>query len=76
MPAITLSRPVQGQVVTVSAAVRGKAMMRVFPTGVGMNRALLPLPTMAQCVPHGRGDEPSLLLCLVNPVTCSPRAWG
>ena len=30
MPAITLSRPVQGQVVTVSAAVRGKAMMRLL----------------------------------------------
>ena len=42
------------------------ATLYVFPTGVGMNRDLLPdsrPDPSGACVPHRRGDEPASIVC-------------
>ena len=50
--------------------------VRVFPTGVGMNRGGSTRKRLTCCVPHGRGDEPRQYASCCVVTTCSPRAWG
>ncbi len=50
--------------------------VRVFPTGVGMNRELAEGWPRLIGVPHGCGDEPVLVPDATGEVTCSPRVWG
>ncbi len=39
---------------------------RVFPTGVGMNRAVGAMAMKAGGVPHRRGDEPARFMALMT----------
>ena len=48
----------------------------VFPTCVGMNRDDVAMNIVNVCVPHMRGDEPSLLGIQPVVTVCSPHAWG
>ena len=48
----------------------------VFPTRVGMNRALTAALSVNFRVPHTRGDEPRPVLAIVCNIGCSPHAWG
>ena len=50
--------------------------MRVFPTGVGMNRELIDSFIYSQSVPHRRGDEPKINFAEMFIALCSPQAWG
>ncbi len=50
--------------------------VRVFPTGVGMNRLEPPARRSARRVPHGCGDEPDGDLKRADAMKCSPRVWG
>ena len=48
----------------------------VFPTHVGMDRALPDIPIEAQCIPHARGDGPTPCGDLAPTLPYSPRTWG
>jgi hypothetical protein len=50
--------------------------VNAFPTPVGMNRELPRNLTMPTCVPHTRGDEPSINSIANVPAPRSPHPWG
>ena len=52
------------------------ATARVFPTGVGMNRAQKGAKNSLKRVPHGCGDEPWKTLQLPPFAGRSLRVWG
>ena len=52
------------------------ALARVFPTPVGMNRESAGAEPVLICIPHARGDEPSLARRLAFRLMYSPRPWG
>ena len=48
----------------------------VFPTGVGMNRVVVPIKTLRGRIPHGCGDEPTYQGKGEYGKQYSPRVWG
>ena len=49
---------------------------KAFPMYVGMNRQKKKKKNVIGCVPHVRGDEPTVAFCAQNVVMRSPCTWG
>ena len=58
------------------AGLTGAPWGRAFPMYVGMNRNSSRLPTDCRCVPHVRGDEPSMMFEEFQRIMRSPCTWG
>ena len=53
-----------------------KIGQKVFPTHVGMNRAIFMASSCFSRIPHARGDEPIFDLTKIRFFRYSPRTWG
>ena len=48
----------------------------VFPTRVGVNRAVIRWPAPVVRIPHTRGGEPEVIERIASLSEYSPHAWG
>ena len=54
----------------------GSVSLWVFPTLVGMFRAVFDLHKANECFPHARGDVPAIATGALLALAFSPRSWG